>query len=138
MQQETSIRQAEAPLLGAGQEDQRTGARHPAGANHPHRCDGIHEADHVVDRIAALDMAARRVDVDVNRLRVGREREQAPGHVARHLVVDCAEYQHLALPQQPAFQLVYRRREGLVLVRLPRSRTWRHGDIRHFRIISTG
>ena len=46
------------------QEDVRARAGHPAGADHLHpRAD---EADHVVDRVAGLHMAAGRIDDDAD------------------------------------------------------------------------
>ena len=105
------------PLAGAAGNEYSAGRgatpwRRPGRSAHrrspPSRCQSpapvrLHPRKRIVSWIASplSTLAARRVDVDVNRLRVGRERE-APGHVARHHVVDCAEYQHLALPQQPA------------------------------------
>ena len=91
MQQEARVGQAEAPVLGAAEEDQRAGARHPARADDPHRRELVHEADHVVDGVAALHVAAGRVDVDVDRRARGAgQREQPARHVARQLVVDRA------------------------------------------------
>ena len=129
MQQETRVRQAKPPLFRAGKEDERAGAGDPAGADHPHRRDRIDEADHVVDGVAALDMAAGRVDVNVDRfVGVARQCQQPPGDVAGNLVVDRAEHEHLARVEQPRFELIDRRRQRLVVVGLLRLRALRLGD----------
>ena len=54
------VGQREAALLGRGQVDVGAGTGHPAGADRGDR--GAHEADHVVDGIATLDVAARAGD----------------------------------------------------------------------------
>ena len=53
---------------------------------------GIHEPDHVMDGVAAFDVTAGRIHIDVDRLGRGAgEGQQAAGDVAGDLVVDGAE-----------------------------------------------
>src|SRR5690606_18827614 len=59
VQQVARVRQREALLLRYRDVDQCARARYPPGADHPYR--GIDEADHVVNRVARLDMTALRV-----------------------------------------------------------------------------
>mmetsp|Transcript_54683 Transcript_54683/g.129229 ORF Transcript_54683/g.129229 Transcript_54683/m.129229 type:complete len:333 (+) Transcript_54683:271-1269(+) len=92
---EARVGQRQPALLGRGQVDVG------AGAGHPTRADGgnrrAHEADHVVDGVATLDMAAGAGDQQRDR-RIGllRQREQAAAGGMGHLVVDLAKDHHVA------------------------------------------
>ncbi len=115
MQQEAGLRQAEAVFAAAGEEDQGAGAGDPAGADHADRGLGVNEADHVVDGVAAFDVAAGGVDVDVNGFGAGAgEGEQAAGDVTGDAIVDGAEDQDLALLEQAVLELVDQAAEGAV------------------------
>ncbi len=77
----------------------RAGRGDPAGADHLHaRTD---EADHVVDRVAALDMAAGRVDDDADvAVAFHRISEELRADALGHLHIDFAEDQHGARLEQ--------------------------------------
>jgi hypothetical protein len=136
VQQEARVRQADPVLSLAGKEDQRPGAGNPAGADDADRHEVAHEADHVVDRVPALDMAAGRVDEHVDRaLALAGQREQAAGDVAGDLVVDRAEDQHLALAEEPALELVDRRGEGAVVAGLLGLGAARLGNVGLFGLV---
>ena len=74
-------------------EDVSPGAGNPASAN---RCDWCSdEADHVVDRVARLDVATRRRDEHSDRrVRVSRQCEQAAANCLCEGVVDFTEDQN--------------------------------------------
>ena len=83
--QEARVGRAEAPLPRHRQVQVRGGAADPAGADHVHRRGD--EADHVVDRVARLEVAAGRADDHVDRrVRVGVQRDQAARDVGGGLV----------------------------------------------------
>ena len=71
----------------------RAGRGNPTGADHLHARAG--EADHVVDGVAAFDMAAGRIDhhADVA-VALGRQRQELGRDALGHLHVDFAENQH--------------------------------------------
>src|SRR5258708_20726809 len=92
MQQEARVWKAETVLLFRAQENMRAGARHPAGADHLHL--GTDVADHVVDGVARLHMAARRIDdhpdVAGTFRRIG---DQLAADSLRDLHIDLTEYE---------------------------------------------
>src|SRR5262245_3314431 len=127
---ETRVGQAEAVLLRRREIDVRARARHPARAHHAHA--GLHEADHVVDGVARLDVAAFRVDEDGDRVvAFGREREEVCGDLLRELRVDLAVDQDGARPEQALEDLARERgREGkrLLGLVLVHGFSWRRSE----------
>ena len=69
MDHKARVRKAVAVLLLRADENQRGSARDASRTDHSHR--RAHELDEVVYRVARLDMSARRIDVDVDRLVAG-------------------------------------------------------------------
>ena len=95
MQQEARERQAEAVLPLGAEENMGAGAGDPA------RADDLHarpaEADHVMDRVAGFDMAARGIEDDADiAVAFGGIGQKLRRHPLGHLHVDFAEDQDRA------------------------------------------
>ena len=93
---EARVRQAETVRAVGAQVDVRAGGGDPARADHlDPRAERL---DHVVDRVTGFDMAARRMDHDLDVLVriLGHEGQEVRGHALGHLHVDFAEDQDRA------------------------------------------
>src|SRR5690606_19370709 len=111
VEEEARVRQGEALLARGGDEEERRGARHPARSDHPDR--RVDEADHVVDRVARLDVTAGRVDEDADRLARPRvEGEELCGERVRELAGDLAEEEDGAAAEERLARLVRDGRRG--------------------------